>query len=37
VLELMKMNQFKVIQSHILGDIEIERNASSKGSLYHTD
>ena len=35
VLELMKMNQFKVIQSHILGDIEIERNASSKGSLYN--
>ncbi len=37
VLELMKMNQFKVIQSHILGDIEIERNISSKGSLYQTD
>jgi segregation and condensation protein A len=37
VLELMKMNQFKVIQSHLLGDIEIERNLSSKGSLYQTD
>lgn len=37
VLELMKMNQFKVIQSHILGDIEIERSNSSKGSLYQTD
>jgi segregation and condensation protein A len=37
VLELMKMNQFKVIQSHILGDIEIERSISSKSSLYQTD
>jgi len=34
VLELMKMNQFKVIQGHILGEIEIERNASTQGSLY---
>ncbi len=37
VLELMKMNQFKIIQSEILGDIEIERNSSSKASLYNAD
>jgi len=35
VLELMKMNQFTVIQNHILGDIEIERNHAS-ASLYNT-
>ncbi len=37
VLELMKMNQFRVIQSDLLGDIEIERSSSSKSSLYHRD
>ena len=37
VLELMKMNQFKIIQDDLLGKIEIERNLSSSGSLYHTE
>ena len=34
VLELMKMNQFKIIQSELLGDIQIERNLHTTGSLY---
>ena len=29
VLELMKMNQLMVLQDHLLGDIEIERRAST--------
>lgn len=35
VLELMKMNQFTVIQNQILGEIEIERNHATS-SLYNT-
>lgn len=34
VLELMKMNQFRVIQNTILGEIEIERNQAAQNSLY---
>ncbi len=33
VLELMKMNQFKIIQDTIFGEIEMERNSHSRGSL----
>ena len=29
VLELMKMNQFRISQDHILGDIEVERKEIS--------
>ncbi len=36
VLELMKMNQFKVIQDTILSEIEIERSSHSRGSLYES-
>lgn len=35
VLELMKMNQFKLYQDTILGDIEIERNQNTTG-LYES-
>ena len=37
VLELMKMNQFKIIQDGLLGEIHIERNQNTSGSLYHTE
>lgn len=37
VLELMKMNQFKIIQNHLLGDIQIERNLNTSASLYQSD
>ncbi len=36
VLELMKMNQFKIIQDDLLGEIQIERNHNTSGSLYQS-
>lgn len=37
VLELMKMNQFKIIQGQLLGEIQIERNHHASESLYQTE
>jgi len=37
ILELMKMNQFIIIQNKLLGEIHIKRNFTTSSSLYNTD
>jgi segregation and condensation protein A len=37
VLELMKLNQFVILQNHILGEIEVERRLVSGGDLRSGD